>query len=289
MGRFNKHVIIVGTARSGTSWLSETMARQHRYRMLFEPEQETRTRRGYLLCDQWIRNLEDAPDAHRYLKQVFANGVNCDWIAQNSNRRFKRHLWPLIPKKYIIKFVRANLLAAYMNTTFNIPVIHMVRNPYAVIQSQLQVDFPWLTDMRHFSSQPKLVQLIQDHISLDITALSNFSKVELLALRWCIENVIPLEVLPHTKGQYEVVRYEDLFTDIDYFYSLCDRVHLKPIATIEEDYSLPSSKTHSKSTFLGKKTSLSYTNTEDLEAIQAILNTFRTQLYPTIYSKVPYL
>ena len=54
MSKFNKHIIVVGTARSGTSWLSETMAQKHRYRMLFEPEHQTRTKKGYLICDQWI-------------------------------------------------------------------------------------------------------------------------------------------------------------------------------------------------------------------------------------------
>lgn len=285
MAKFNKHVIIVGTARSGTSWLSETIARQHRYRMLFEPEQETRTRRGYLLCDQWIQNREEAPEAHHYLKQVFANRVDCDWIAQNSNRRFKRHLWPLVPKKYIIKFVRANLLASFMNATFEIPIIHMIRNPYAVIQSQLQVNFPWLTDMRHFAGQPKLVKLIHDYASLNIKDLSGFSKVQLLALRWCIENVIPLELLPSAKGHYEVVRYEDLFEDLQYFYQLCDRFDLQPISSLEQDYRFPSSKTHSRSALLTKKSSYSMDSTSDLDAIQGILNTFKTQLYPTTYPK----
>src|SRR5690606_19122620 len=125
MAKYHKHIIIVGTARSGTSWLSETIARQHRYRMLFEPVQETRTKKGYLLCDKWLVNKKESAEAHAYLKQVFANRVDCNWIAQNSNRKFKRHLWPWLPKKYVIKYVRANLSAKYMNETFQIPVIHM--------------------------------------------------------------------------------------------------------------------------------------------------------------------
>jgi len=135
MGRFNKHIIVVGSARSGTSWLSETLAQPYRYRMLFEPEEETRTKNGYLLCDQWFTEPSDSAEAYAYLRRVFKNRVDCDWIAQNSNRKWKRHLWPFVPKQFIIKFVRCNLSAQYMNTIFNIPVIHIIRNPYDVIQS----------------------------------------------------------------------------------------------------------------------------------------------------------
>ena len=126
MSSFNKHIIIIGSARSGTSWLAETMAQPYRYRMLFEPEHETQTKKGYLLCDKWIEHSSNFELAHAYIKKIFANRVDCNWIAQNSNRRLKMHLWPCIPKKFIIKFVRCNLSAAYMNSTFNVPVIHVL-------------------------------------------------------------------------------------------------------------------------------------------------------------------
>lgn len=280
MKRYNKHIIIVGSARSGTSWLSETIAQQHRYRMLFEPEQETRTKKGHLLCDQWIETSSESPEAHAYLKQVFANRVDCDWIAQNSNRVFKRHLWPLIPKKYVIKFVRANLMAKYMNTHFEIPVIHMIRNPYEVIQSQLQVNFPWLTDLSRFANQPQLAALINERFQIDITDTSKFSKVQLNTLRWCIENVVPLEVLKPISDDYAVIRYEDLFSNIQEFYDLCTRFNLEPISNIELMYRQPSTKTHPMSTIITKKEKQSVLSESDVMAINDVLKAFQTKLYP---------
>src|SRR5690554_2517705 len=111
MERFNKHIVIVGSARSGTSWLSEVIARQFRYRMLFEPEHEFNTEKGKIICDQWLNKQNDSLEAHKYLIKVFQNRVDSDWIGQISNRKYKMHLWPFIPEKYIIKFVRANLSA----------------------------------------------------------------------------------------------------------------------------------------------------------------------------------
>lgn len=40
MSKYNNHLVVLGSARSGTSWLSELIAQQHRYRMLFELEIE---------------------------------------------------------------------------------------------------------------------------------------------------------------------------------------------------------------------------------------------------------
>lgn len=286
MAKFNKHIILVGTARSGTSWLSETIAQQHRYRMLFEPEEETQTRRGYLICDQWIENAKDSPEAHHYLKQIFSNRVDCDWIAQNSNRSFKRHLWPFIPKKFVVKFVRTNLSAKYMNEAFQVPVIHILRNPYDVIQSQLMVNFPWLTDLSRFVSQPKLVALIQERFRIDITNTAQFSKIELLTIRWCIENVIPLEVFESYSKNAAVIKYEDLVRDINVFYDMCHKFNIDYVDGIEDIYKRPSSKTHSKSSIITQKQPNFNLTNENLQSIQDILNTFETQLYPRVYSKM---
>lgn len=125
---YTKHVIVVGSARSGTSWLAETIAQQYRYRLLFEPEQETHTKNGVLLCDRYFTEEENNKEANIYLKKVFANRVDCDWIAQSSNRKYKRHLWPFIPKKFIIKFVRCNLAESYFQHTSAVPISLPYRN-----------------------------------------------------------------------------------------------------------------------------------------------------------------
>ena len=279
MSKYQKHIIIVGSARSGTSWLSETLARQHRYRMLFEPEQETRTKRGHLLCDKWMTNETISKAARHYLKRVFANRVDCNWIGQNSNRTLKRHLWPFVPKKYIIKFVRANLLAKYMNETFEIPVVHIIRNPYDVIESQSRVKFPWLIDLSLFANQQQLVLLIKDTFDFDITDYEKLSNLEILALRWCIENVIPIEVLEPYQFKSTIIRYEDLTNDISVFYELCNTFNLEPISNLEQIYLRPSSKTHYKSKIITKDVEKAAFTTGQLQKINSILDAFKTNLY----------
>lgn len=280
MAHFDKHIVIVGTARSGTSWLSETIARQHRYRMLFEPEHETRTKRGYLICDQWIETRHEAEEAYRYLRQVFQNRVDCDWIAQNSNRKYKRHLLPFIPKMFVIKFVRTNLSAQFINETFHIPVVHIIRNPYDVIRSQQQVSFPWLFDLSIFSKQDKLVEKIMENFNFDIRSYTNLKPIEQLTLRWCIENVLPLEVLGGYKKQSKIIRYEDLSKDLNIFLELCHQFSLEPISNVEQFYKTPSSKTHPESQIITQKNTNGTFSVSERKAINNLLDIFETDLYP---------
>lgn len=276
---FNKHLIILGTARSGTSWLSETISRQYRYRMLFEPEHETRTPKGHLLCDQWLTNIEQSPKAYSYLKKVFLNRVDCDWIAQNSNRHFKRHLWPVIPKKYIIKFVRANLLGHYLSDNFNVPVVHLLRSPYDVIYSQKQVKFPWLYDLDIFASQTRLVNLLKETFNLNLLEYKKLSDLEILCLRWCIENVVPLERIGNKSNKIYVLKYEELRSDINVFFDLCNHFNLTPVANIREVYKTPSSKTHPSKNTLDIEGKNKNWNIKELQQINHILDIFKTQLY----------
>ena len=284
MARFNKHSIIVGSARSGTSWLAETIAKQHRYRMLFEPDHEFQTPKGHLLCDRFVEEKAGFEKGNHYLTQVFSNTVDCNWIAQNSNRKWKRHLWPLIPKKFIIKFVRCNLSAKYMNEAFGIPVIHILRNPYDVLESQERVQFPWLYDLSHFASQEPLVNTILQHFEYDISNWEALSVLEKLALRWCIENVVSIKIQQAESSTYRVVYYEALRDDIAVFLELCSAFNLEPLATINDEYIKPSSKTHPRSKIKNNKHTATPFSTKAYEQINTILDVFQVDFYPRQHS-----
>lgn len=276
---YQKHVVIVGSARSGTSWLSETIAQQYRYRLLFEPEHDTLTKDGKLICDRFFTEKDNNNEANSYLKKVFANRVDNDWIAQSSNRKFKRHLWPIIPKKYIIKFVRCNLSAKYINEHFNMPLIHLVRNPYDVINSQQRVKFPWLFNLEHFKKQENLVALINENFGFDLNAKNNLEQVEILTLRWCIENMIPLNVQEPRKYKTQLIKHEDLRKDVNQFVDLCKNFDLEPVKNINKAYKRPSTKAHPNSSVRVDKQMQKKLDRDNLQKINAILDKFNFELY----------
>lgn len=286
MSKFNKHIIIVGSARSGTSWLAETIAKQHRYRLLFEPDHEFQTPKGALICDKWIRSSSQSPKAASYLNKVFANRVDSDWIAQNSNRKWKRHLWPIIPKKFVIKFVRTNLMAKYMEQEFDIPVLHLLRNPYDTIASQHRVKFPWLYDLSHFEKQAELVAFVDTTFDFNLKKTDTLSEIEKLTVRWCLENVIPIEIQKIESEHYKIVRHEALRADSRVFREICHQFDLDPIDNLETVYGLPSSKTHPKSEVISKKSKSDLFSPADYQKINEVLSIFNTQLYPLKESKL---
>lgn len=279
MSKFNKHIIIVGSARSGTSWLCELLAKPYRYRLLFEPEHEFNTKEGHLLCDRWISDAQEAGKGHNYLKRVFLNRIDNNWIAQLSNRKWKRHLWPLIPKRFIIKFVRCNLAANYINKTFKIPVIHIIRNPFDVIESQQRVRFPWLYDLSRFEKQKKLVTLVKEKYNFNLTNTVLLSDVEKLAVRWCLENIVTLDIYKNRNTNYKVVKFEALRNDKQIYMNICKEFNLQTLPDIDAVYENPSSKSHSRG-LKGNKPQKISLNQEELESISAILQTFNLDFYP---------
>ena len=276
MGKYHKHLVILGSARSGTSWLSETMALQYRYRLLFEPEHEFNTKKGKLICDRYLTTAKASHEIKTYFKRVFSNRVDCDWIAQLSNRKWKRHLWPFIPKKFIIKFVRCNLSAHYIANVFEMPVLFVIRNPYDVIASQCRVRFPWLYDLSWFKGQDELCNLIKTTYGFDMPDGKQLTDFEKLCLRWCVENSVPLV---DSNRNFELIKYETIKEDITIYLNLCKKYGLKPLSNIHEAFKQPSSKTHSESEIITGKAPSKKLSTEEYAILNNYLDIFRIELY----------
>jgi len=276
---FNKHIIVAGSARSGTSWLAEIIALQFRYRLLFEPEHEFQTENGHLICDKLITENNIISAQEKYFIQIFNNKVDNDWIAQCSNRKYKMHLWSFIPKKYVIKFVRGNLSSVFMNAHFNIPTLFIIRNPYDVIFSQNRVKFPWLYDLSHFMKQDELSLFLKENYSFNWGNFENYTEIQKLTIRWCIENQVVLDKNKAVNDNFKILRYEALKSDINMYYSICEAFNIKPLSNIKEVYNRPSSKTHPKSNIRGVQQKTKRFELRDIKEINKILDNFNVDFY----------
>jgi hypothetical protein len=270
---------VAGSARSGTSWLAEIIAQQFRYRLLFEPEHEFQTKKGYLICDKLITKSNISKEQENYFVQIFKNKVDCDWIAQISNRKFKMHLWPFLPKMYIIKFVRGNLSTPFINSFFKIPVLFIIRNPYDVIASQARVKFPWLYDLNHFKNQVKLNAFLEKEYDFFWSDLEKYTDHQVLTIRWCIENKVIFDLHDITNSSFRILEYEDLKNNLDLFLNISSEFNLKPLDDISKVYSKPSSKTHPKSNIRGNDNNDNLSPLEKSE-INVILKKFKISRYP---------
>lgn len=244
----SKPVLVFGSARSGTSWLSELMARPRGYRLLFEPEHETHVPQGHLLADIWMTQPGDVDPARRFLRRLLSNRVDNDLIAQCSYRKLKMHLWPFLVRQIVIKFVRCNLGMSILCKEFDVQAVYVRRNPYDTLFSQYRVRFPWLFDLSKFAANDILHMELQNRYGIDIREEA-FSDWEKLAVRWSLENIFVEDYFGERllHGNIRFVEYERLRGDVESCASLFNGLGLKISDNFEKLVVKPSSKTHPKS------------------------------------------
>jgi hypothetical protein len=203
-------LLVAGSARSGTTWVSSAIAAQTKGRFIFEPFVADRARRSaavqrgpwleramargyshYLApgrgADPWVSDVE----------RILAGRRLRAWNSEESARGFYR--------RRVIKAVRVNLMLGHIASRWpGLPIVWIVRDPVQVVESQLCMneqgwDFEW--EPGYALGQ---AALMRDWLSpFEDTLESLGSRVERLAARWCVENYVPLR---QTRDLHNVVR-----------------------------------------------------------------------------------
>jgi len=218
-----------------------------------------------------------SPEVEKFLRRLFKNRIDNDWIAQHSYRKYKMHLWPFIVKKKIVKFVRCNLAMHFIADTFQLPALYIRRDPYSTIYSQQRVKFPWLYNLDHFKKQGYIVQLVNNLTGIDLMNV-DLSPLETLALRYAIENYLQDHIpgIKEKSGLIKTYNYSDLEGNLNVYRSLLKYTGLEAPDNLEKWFSRPSSKTHPGSN-INYGTSADYSSSfsdADKAAVDKILNPF---------------
>jgi hypothetical protein len=210
-------VLVAGTARSGTTWLGNVIARATRSRQIFEPflQQET--------FDFAIHSMR-RPIFDHYQPYVPATAEPGTWQAEIDRilQGQIRHWWcdrfnpTAVYRRRVIKAVRINLMLDYLALRRpHLKIVFLVRNPLSVVNSQIaKIKQGWVLQWNadYVLSQPRLMadwlspyrDLIEASADSDLTYRQ--------ALKWCIENIVPLARLPHRKNAL-IVHYDCLVRD----------------------------------------------------------------------------
>ncbi len=196
-GDYRKSVLISGSPRSGTTWLSELVNHDNGHRRVFEPfhPEKVKDFRAFR-SRQYLR-----PDDRRgeYLEPV--------------RRALSGELWsrwtdrggPVFARRRLVKEVRANLLLGWISANFpELPIVLLLRNPRAVVASRLALG--WGDNLSETMEQGDLVN---DHLlplEADIRAATDPFERHLFL--WCIDNYVPLRQL--APGTAHLLFYENL-------------------------------------------------------------------------------
>lgn len=204
---YDEIVWLIGSGRSGTTWVSSLINHDKRYREVFEPfHPEIKSKIRFLKPHQYIRPTSIDSDFSRIASSVFSGKF--------TNRRTESGNERICYKHLLIKDIFANLFAYHISNHFNkIKIIFLIRNPFAVAYSKYEnKSWFWMTDPIDFLDQPDLLEdYLQPFENLIREISKNGDFIEKQIIIWSIINYIPL--LQFKSNQLCVVFYEDIITN----------------------------------------------------------------------------
>ncbi|MFI4860479.1 MAG: sulfotransferase [Phycisphaerales bacterium JB063] len=189
-------VLLAGTGRGGTTWLSQLINHDHHYRLMFEPVIPDHvptfaplSRRPYL--------KRDTPDGAwgAALDRVFAGRLRNRWVDTYNTK--------LIANQRLVKDIRLNLALPWIAQRYpRMPIVWLLRHPCAVAYSKLKLG--WDTHLDLFLEN---AVLMADHLSPFRSLLANATEAwDRHVLMWCVETLVPMRTLQ--AGETHCVSYE---------------------------------------------------------------------------------
>jgi hypothetical protein len=210
-------ILVLGSGRSGTTWVGDVISKMLKARPIFEPFLLSR-KKEFILTKKRIfkeseidRNyqLYIRPNSlnnhyHKQIKIILHGKIQSSWSDRDSQL--------YIYKRRVIKDIRANLFMAYIALNWpDIKVVWITRNPIDVIKSQIKMnqegwDFNWSAD-NVMTQQYLLEDWLSPFLSKLLSAKSLYEK---LTHKWCIETYIPHNQNVENLANVLKVNYENL-------------------------------------------------------------------------------
>jgi hypothetical protein len=248
--------IILGSGRSGTTWVLDCLAEANGLRPVFEPLHPKESAVGSQFAYQVLTASDSADEFAKYLVDIAEGKIHSRWIDYRGpkglvfprprvfrNYRSARR-WLSGWRKYrkrkrslksatrrnatLIKFIRGNLMAGWFARKLGWRTAFVVRHPCSVVESQLRLGKVWdpTSVLDGYRNNARLHELT-DGRYLELLH-KNLSRVEALTLNWIIENQSPIE--RSNVDQYKVIFYEDLVDRGESSWPvLCDSLDLPQI------------------------------------------------------------
>jgi hypothetical protein len=205
--------LVVGSGRSGTSWLGQVVQAAGPYISVFEPLHPNHVPEAVPLWGRYLRPDDSHPPFERFFGRLVGGRGLTRWSDQENpgaGSRLNPAPWlrRVLRPPRVIKMIRANLMLGWLRRRYHLPAVYIVRHPAATIASWLKLG--WGGRLDHFSAQ---ADLITDHLAALRLHWQASDPVEALATRWSIENLVPIVQM---RGQgWTVATYEDLLMDPD--------------------------------------------------------------------------
>lgn len=196
---YKNTILLAGSGRSGTTWVSDIINYDNEYRYIFEPFHPRRVSFSKDFGDRKYIH-PDKKDSALYEKflYILSGQIRNSW-SDNYNKK-------LISEKRLIKEIRLNLCLKWIKNNFpEIPIILLIRHPFPTAISQDK--FNLHTDLDDYLSQEDLMNDYLSKFKSDIEEAKKKSDFEKNIFIWCIENYLPLKLLK--RGEILITFYEN--------------------------------------------------------------------------------
>jgi len=186
-------IIVASSPRGGSTWLAELISTLPGSQILWEPLHPGNNP----ICKQFGFTWQNYPSfrfdsSARQQQYMYDILTGADLSTRLVHPRYFDALQIFYLRRYIIKFVNANMILSWILELFPVRAILMLRHPCAVVSSQM-LHGAWSSITR--DSMPTLVpqKLLEDYPYLKPISETLHSLEELLAFFWAIQNLIPLQ------------------------------------------------------------------------------------------------
>ncbi|WP_183957622.1 sulfotransferase domain-containing protein [Salinibacter ruber] len=282
----SKTIILSGTGRSGTTWVSEIICSKSGIEMLYEPFSGDRELKKYDInsVDLYLSEKNVEQKQYDYLENIILKrNVTLDKVKD------EERIWNVInARRLLIKCIHGNRLLPFVEKSFDIKSILLIRHPCAVISSQIRYDKGWGSDLVDYVESGRAAKKIEKGIkneeyeSMPVQRLERLDKKmggivqrietieQFLAFEWVCDLIVPLDNVYNNR---KITFYEDLVKkgkkEVDKIFShLGEEVTKSAYKTINK----PSSTTQKESNVAkGKSPLLAWKENLNKSQIERIL------------------
>jgi hypothetical protein len=202
LGNYRDAVWLFGDGRSGTTWVSDLINPDKRYREMFEP-----------FHPKWVRGMEGL-GFHQYIRpddaeHPFRSTATAVFTGRFQDPRVDQENRRLWYRGLLIKDVFANLFACWAARRFpQMKLVLLIRNPFAVAVSRMKnKDWQWMTDPAEFLSRKPLVEDYLHPFEGVIRGVGD-DYIQRQVLVWAILHYVPLAQFQ--PGRLHIVFYEEM-------------------------------------------------------------------------------
>ncbi|MCH8535220.1 MAG: sulfotransferase [Flavobacteriaceae bacterium] len=270
-----KNILFFGDPRGGTTWMGETLSSLFELPILWEPmlpRKDSRFTKYQFASRQFLP--EDLQDVEiRSSFQDLLKGKDIDhWEIQHTSASELAKV-----KAAIIKFTRGNMLLPYIthHFTFEKQPIYMLRNPFAVVASQLK-HAGWKEAKSYFEIPNAPFNEVYTKHEKFLNTLA--TKEEVLMAKWALTNKVVLDHPRHNKDWIFITYEETLVNPKITLTKILDRWGCKDKSFGHIDFA-KKSRTSANAVIKTKEEQLnqwrnSFSN-QQISAMRSVLNYFK--------------